>query len=230
MQPAFTRFGKSIIKAYFEGVFTQWGLPEIIKVDNGQPWKNSLSHLLTVLALWWIGLGIEVHWNRPRRPQENAVVENLNGLVTRWTELHQKESIDQLNDELTWIGIFQRKKIKVEKYNQQTRLQKSPSLNTIIRPYTPDIFDFNRCKLFLQNNYHWVRIISKVGQIDFAYQRIYISRKLATQNVYIIYKADAHLFEITNEQNVIIKSFDLKDFNQQSSILFSLFQGTSKNE
>lgn len=212
------------IKNYFEQVFQQWGLPEMIKVDNGQPWKNSLSDFPTVLALWWIGLGIKIRWNRPRRPQENAVVENLNGLVTRWTNLHEQTSIESLKEELKWIGTFQREKIKVRKYANKTRLAQFPTLYDVIRPYSEQNFDFYKCQIFLQDNYQWNRIVSKAGQIDFLYQRIYIGRKFVSQTVSITYKAQENEFEVTNPIN---KTFKIPDFNLNNILLFSLFKHIS---
>jgi hypothetical protein len=38
------------------------------------------------LALWLIGLGVEVIWNEPRRPQQNGVVERSQGTGKRWAE------------------------------------------------------------------------------------------------------------------------------------------------
>ena len=65
--------------------FGRWGRPERIRVDNGAPWGSS-GDLPTDLALWLIGLGIEMIWNTPRRPQENGVVERSQGTAKRWAE------------------------------------------------------------------------------------------------------------------------------------------------
>jgi len=39
-------------------------------VDNGGPWGSSGNDLPPDLALWLIGLGIDVHWNGPHSPQQ----------------------------------------------------------------------------------------------------------------------------------------------------------------
>ena len=44
--------------------FTRWGLPSCLRVDNGKPW-GSWSDLPPALALWVIGLGIDMLWNDP---------------------------------------------------------------------------------------------------------------------------------------------------------------------
>ena len=65
--------------------FTSWGLPERVRVDNGTPW-GSTGDFPTALSLWLIGLGITMHWNTARRPQENGVVERSQGTSNRWCE------------------------------------------------------------------------------------------------------------------------------------------------
>lgn len=60
-------------------------MPGTLRVDNGAPW-GSPGDLPTDLALWLIGLGVGVHRNRPRRCQENAVVERCHGVLAAWAE------------------------------------------------------------------------------------------------------------------------------------------------
>lgn len=73
------------MQAACRALFAAWGLPQRIRVDRGQPW-GSWHDLPPALALWWIGLGIEVHWTRPRRPQQNGQVERVHGLLDAWGE------------------------------------------------------------------------------------------------------------------------------------------------
>jgi hypothetical protein len=47
---------------------------------------GSAGDLPTELALWLFGLGVEVIWNPPRRPQDNGVVERSQGTGKRWSE------------------------------------------------------------------------------------------------------------------------------------------------
>ena len=47
-------------------VFKQWGQPQAIKVDNGRPFGDPGSDLVPVMALWLIGLGIDVVWRAAR--------------------------------------------------------------------------------------------------------------------------------------------------------------------
>jgi hypothetical protein len=56
-----------------------------VRVDNGVPWGSRYDGP-TVFALWWIGLGVKVHWNRPRQPQ-NGVIEQSHGSAQRWVKV-----------------------------------------------------------------------------------------------------------------------------------------------
>jgi len=61
----------------FRNVFKQYGLPEIIRVDNGSPFASSGPGGLSKLSVWWIGLGIEVQFSRPGCPQDNGCHERM---------------------------------------------------------------------------------------------------------------------------------------------------------
>jgi hypothetical protein len=65
--------------------FARWGPPDRLRVDDGAPW-GSWGDLPTDLAPWVIGLGVAMHWDHPRSPQENRVVERSQGTADRWCE------------------------------------------------------------------------------------------------------------------------------------------------
>ena len=51
----------------FRSIFRRYGIPEIIRVDNGAPFASMGPGGLSKLSVWWIGLGIEVqrsHWGQ----------------------------------------------------------------------------------------------------------------------------------------------------------------------
>lgn len=66
-------------------VFSCWGLPERLRVDNGYPW-GSTGEFPPEMALWLIGLGIEMLWIPPGCPQQNGVVERAQGTGQNWAE------------------------------------------------------------------------------------------------------------------------------------------------
>lgn len=82
-------------------------MPETLRVDNGSPW-GSWSDLPTVLALWVIGLGIQMHWNDPRRPQQNGVIERSQGLAKNWGEPGQCQTVRQFQNRIHHEDRLQR--------------------------------------------------------------------------------------------------------------------------
>jgi transposase InsO family protein len=62
---AFTQIPATAVRHQLRLALTQWGLPARFRVDNGAPW-GSWGDFPTALALWVIGLGVGMHWNRPR--------------------------------------------------------------------------------------------------------------------------------------------------------------------
>jgi len=61
----------------FRAVFRRYGIPEIIRVDNGSPFGSCGAGGLTKLSVWWIGLGIDVEFTTPASPQENGSHERM---------------------------------------------------------------------------------------------------------------------------------------------------------
>ena len=61
----------------FEQVFREYGLPEIIRCDNGTPFGSTGTRGLSKLAVWWISLGIRVEYGRPGRPCDNGGHERM---------------------------------------------------------------------------------------------------------------------------------------------------------
>lgn len=64
-------------RATFERVFTEYGLPEVIRTDNGTPFRSQGVAGLSQLAVWWMRLGIRLEWTRPRHPQDNGAHERM---------------------------------------------------------------------------------------------------------------------------------------------------------
>lgn len=81
-------------------IFKNHGAPDWIKVDNGRPFGDPKLELIPPLALWLIGLGIKVIWNRPATPQDNAKVERSQGVMGRWTEYTKCKDTFELQDRL----------------------------------------------------------------------------------------------------------------------------------
>lgn len=65
-------------RAVFERVFRMYGLPDVIRTDNGVPFSHPVAVAgLSRLAVWWIRLGIRLERIRKRHPEDNGAHERL---------------------------------------------------------------------------------------------------------------------------------------------------------
>jgi putative transposase len=65
------------VRATFERVFRLYGLPEVLRSDNGVPFSSLAIGGLSQLAVWWLRLGIRLERTRPRHPEDNGAHERL---------------------------------------------------------------------------------------------------------------------------------------------------------
>jgi len=113
--------------------FERWGLPQRFRVDNGCPW-GSKGDLPPELALWLIGLGVEMTWNPPRRPQDNGVVERSQGTGRRWAEPATCRNASELQERLREMDRIQRE--EYPSVEGRSRLEAYPTLAHSAQPYS----------------------------------------------------------------------------------------------
>jgi putative transposase len=65
------------VRRGLEGAFREYGLPEVIRSDNGRPFAGLGLGGLSRLAVWWMKLGIRPERIRPGQPQENGRHERM---------------------------------------------------------------------------------------------------------------------------------------------------------
>ena len=71
-------------RATFERAFREYGLPEVIRTDNGIPFCSTRSvGGLTQLAVWWMRLGIRLERTRKSRPAVNGAHERMHHTLKR---------------------------------------------------------------------------------------------------------------------------------------------------
>lgn len=71
--------------ACFRELFIRYGLPDMIRTDNGTPFCSVGLAGLSQLAVWWIRLGIRLDRIRPAHPEENASHERFHRTLKRET-------------------------------------------------------------------------------------------------------------------------------------------------
>lgn len=61
----------------FRRAFEEFGLPRIIRTDNGVPFATTALGRLSLLSVWWIRLGIYPELIEPAHPEQNGRHERL---------------------------------------------------------------------------------------------------------------------------------------------------------
>jgi hypothetical protein len=87
-----------------------------------------------VLALWLIGLGIEMLWNHPVHPEENGVIERSQGLAQSWGEPGQCQTVRQFQNRIHREDRLQRE--KYPSIDGTPRMTAYPALKHSGRPYS----------------------------------------------------------------------------------------------
>ena len=123
-----------VVRDRLRQAFARWGLPGQLRVDNGAPW-GSKGDLPTDLALWLLGLGIDLHWNRPGQATDNAVVERGHGVGANWAEPQAHPSAAALERRLAAMDRIQRE--EYPSIGRRSRLEAYPALAHSGRPYRP---------------------------------------------------------------------------------------------
>jgi hypothetical protein len=165
--------------------FARWGLPGRVRVDNGSPW-GATGGLPTELALWLIGLGVEVVWNPPRHPEANGVVERSQGTAKRWAEPSTCRDAAELQRRLDEQDRIQR-----EAYPSvagRSRWEAFPGLRHSGRAYRPEqeasVWELARVLEHLAG-YAAVRRADRGGTISLYNRSRYVGRALAGREVYV---------------------------------------------
>src|ERR671921_375179 len=62
----------------FERAFKEFGLPAVIRTDNGVPFAGPTAlYRLSKLSVWWLRLGIQIERIQPGHPQQNGRHERM---------------------------------------------------------------------------------------------------------------------------------------------------------
>ena len=65
------------VRRVMERAFREYGLPRVIRSDNGPPFASTGLGGLSPLAVWWVKLGILPERTQPGHPEQNGRLERL---------------------------------------------------------------------------------------------------------------------------------------------------------
>jgi hypothetical protein len=180
-------------------LFLEWGLPTRIRVDNGAPW-GSWGDLPTDLALWLIGLGIDVWWNPPRCPQDNAVVERSQDLAQAWAEPQQCRSVRQFQ-----LRLHREDRVQREEYpaiHGVSRMAAYPELKHSGRRYSlaweKRHWDWDRV-CAVMSGYAVGRHVDCSGKIGVYHRKLYIGTIHKGRDVHLQFDPERLEWVVTDD-------------------------------
>ena len=189
------------VQAELRRAFTRWGRPGTIRVDNGGPW-GSAGDLPPELSLWLLGLGMEMHWNDPHQPTQNAVVERSQRTGKAWAEAGQCDSPEQLQDRLQEMDAVQREAYPWRE--GQSRAAAYPQLAHSGRVYSAawerQHWELERVLQHLAG-YAVRRKVDKNGDVSLYHRPHYVGIRSAGQDVYVMVDPERVEWVFADERN-----------------------------
>ena len=89
------RMNYKLTKMRFERVFREYGLPEVIRTDNGSPFASRGRGGLSRLSYWWIRLGIVPERIEPGHPEQNGRHERMHKTLKNHTARPPAKTLTQ---------------------------------------------------------------------------------------------------------------------------------------
>ena len=60
------------VRPWLERLFREYGVPRVLRTDNGTPFASTGAGRLTQLAVWWLKIGIQLDRIDPGHPEQNG--------------------------------------------------------------------------------------------------------------------------------------------------------------
>jgi transposase InsO family protein len=95
------------VQHWFEWVFREAGLPEVIRTDNGAPFASLALGGISQLSKWWIKLGIKPERIQPGKPSQNGRHERMHrtlkeAVAPQRNLQEQQRGYDPFREEYNW--------------------------------------------------------------------------------------------------------------------------------
>jgi hypothetical protein len=202
------------VQQYFQQTFETWGLPEVVRFDNGAPWAAPQSRTPTSLALWLVGLGIRLVFGRPRQSTDNAVVERSHGVLNGWVEPQTCADRFDLQQRLDHFVHIQR--ALYPDATGEARLTRYPDLLTPLRRYhhheDEQLWDLQRVWDYVAT-YHFSRTVEKNGRITLLTREYWIGRSYAAQKVTAFLDPKTGYWQIEDQRGEVVGQFPAQQLN-----------------
>ncbi len=169
------------VKACFERVFEEYGLPGAIRSDNGPPFASGQSLLgLSRLSVWWLALGIDLERSRPACPQDNGGHERMHRDIA--AELEGTQYVERQPAFDTWR----------QEFNEQ-RPHEALGMKTPAEVYVPSAQRWSGTPEQISYPNMNARKVNKIGFIGYEGGKIFLSNALCGWHVGLQQREDGKL-------------------------------------
>jgi len=85
LQVQIVRQNQAEVKPVLERLFNDFGLPVAMRSDNGAPFGSNGAGGLSRVSIWLLKLGVDPHYGRPAKPQDNGRHERMHRTLKEQT-------------------------------------------------------------------------------------------------------------------------------------------------
>lgn len=224
-----SQVSESAIRDELIKTFCIWGKPQSIRLDNGRPLGDPQRKSFPTLGLWLTALNIQVIYNRPRRPTDNASVERMQQTTKNWAEIGHAQNLSDLQEKLNLTGFIQREKYKVSRLSYQTRKETFPQLWANKNSYCHDDFDEQIAFQHL-STYYFARSASKNGTISLYGNSYSIGKAMGNNEVSVRFEPNNRLWLFFDKTGTLIKQVKARNFTKMHLWNLTLCQRTSSKK
>jgi Transposase and inactivated derivatives len=163
------------VRVAFTRHFEEFGLPRVIRTDNGIPFASPQAiGRLSRLSVWWLKLGIHPERIRPAHPQENGKHERMHKTLKAEATRPPSETLSEQQKRLDRFRGEYNTERPHESLNQETP---ASFYRVSTRPYREAFSPFEYPAHFD------ARYVASNGMIHFKSKRFFLSESLASEEV-----------------------------------------------
>jgi transposase InsO family protein len=186
------------VKPHFERLFQAYGLPAVIRVDNGSPFACTTAPAgLSRLSAWWTSLGIRVSFSRPAHPQDNGSHERMHFDIAAELEADPAES----------VSLQQRAADRWRREFNDVRPHEALDMATPASLYTRSRRSYRGVRATSYPASYAIRRVTRQGCVRYAGKTVFISESVAGYDVAVrktrlgrlsvrFYELDLGLFDL----------------------------------
>jgi transposase InsO family protein len=216
----------SDIRAFLLELFGKWGKPLAIRTDNGEPFGLPSRETVPMLSLWLMAFDIRPILNRPRMPQENAKVERNQLTSSRWAEVYECNSLQELQQKLDDACDMQCNHYPVRKLGNAARSKVFKDIHQIKRTLNMSDFDEKKAWQYLEKVVY-IRKVSQSGTISVHGACFNVGYKNRTKAVQVKFQAADQTWAVVDTgSNTLIKTLNDPRFSKENLFNLTICQRT----